>query len=264
MDKNFFNDYFDDEEDNENDELNYDDEYEDEMRHNNKTNGKTFTKGFLTALAICVVAIGAAVWTTINNVNSYLNPDVKTEVASDTDRDSTKVEVSSQASYVVESEAQVNATVKKEEDTVSGNHGSQRVVFTYTPVSGGKVICDYSENPVYNETLGDYRAHPAIDYAADVDTKVRCMGSGVVKDIYYDDMLGNVVVVEHSESVSSFYCGLAKTTLVQKGEVISAGDFVGTVYAIPAETSSQSHIHIAVKKDGEWISAEDFMKSNEN
>ncbi len=262
MDKNFFNDYFDDE--NEDEEQDTEDEYEEESGHNNKTSGKTFTKGFLTALAICIVAIGAAVWTTVNNVTSYLNPEVKTEVASETDQDSQNSDTSTEASYIVESDAQVNATVSSAESNSESSQSNQKVVFTFTPVNGNKIICDYSEDPVYNETLGDYRAHPAIDYAAEVDDKVRCMGSGVVKDIYYDNMLGYVVVVEHSESVSSYYGGLAKTTLVQKGEVVSAGDFVGTVYAIPCETSSEAHVHVAVQKDGEWVSPEDFMKSNEN
>ena len=71
VDKKFFNDYFDD------DSENYDDEYEEELSHNNKKSGKTFTKGFVTALSICGVAIGAALWTTVDNVNSYLNPEIQ-------------------------------------------------------------------------------------------------------------------------------------------------------------------------------------------
>lgn len=263
MDKDFFDKYFDD------DDQDSEDEYDEEQEHNNKTGGKTFTKGFLTALAICVVAIGAAVWTTVNNISTYLNPEVKINSASETDLD-TESEITYEPDTPIvdeaaaASDAQVNATVSGvKTENESDTDTEEKVIFTVKPVSGD-VICDYSEAPVYNETLKDYRAHPAIDYAASVDDKVRCMASGVVKDIYCDEMLGNVVVVEHSSSICSMYCGLAKTALVQVGDEVTAGDFVGTVYAIPCETADKAHVHVAATKDGNWINPEDLMKSNEN
>lgn len=249
MDKQFFDDHFEDD--------NYDD-YDDASARSRKS-GKTFTKGFLTALAICMVAIGASVWTTVKNVRSYLYPDVELPLSSDTDCDISSETHSTLASYVVESDVPVNAEVsgvKKSDDN--------KVVFTYSPVSSKKIINEYSEDPVYNETLSDYRAHPAVDYKADIDDKVRTMGMGVVKKIYYDDLLGYVVVVEHSSNVESYYCGLAKTTFVQTGEVLNAGDFIGTVYSIPCETSLKPHVHVAVKENGVWVNPDKFMKSNEN
>ena len=162
MDKQFFDEYFDSE--------SYDEQ--DDTPHTKK-DGKTFTKGFLTALAICLVAIGASVWTTVKNVHSYLYPDVELPISSDTDCDVNSDKSSALPSYVVESDVQVNAEVsgvKKSDD--------KKVVFTYTPVNGNQIITEYSEDPVYNETLGDYRAHPAIDYGADIDDKVRTMAMG--------------------------------------------------------------------------------------
>ena len=259
MVKNFFNDYFD-----ENEQNNPDDEYEEDSEPNRKGNGKTFTKGFVTALSICMVAIGAALWTTVNNVNSYLNPEIATYRTSDTDLDNSS-RTSSTVSYIVDEEAQVNATVSGVKNDKKSDKkdeaATEPVVFTAKPIKNKSVINDYSEIPVYNATLGDYRAHTGIDYEADVDDKIRTMGNGVVKDIYNDDMLGTVVVVEHSDSVESYYCGLAQTTLVQMGEVISAGDFVGTVYAIPGETAEPSHVHVAVKENGKWVNPNKFFKN---
>ena len=184
VDKNFFNDYFDDE--NEQDLFDGGDEYEDDDEHSNRKNGKTFTKGFLTALAICMVAIGAALWTTVNNVNSYLNPEVKTYESSDTDLDDNSSSSSSDMSFEVD-DAQVNAVVSSvnddKKDDKKEEKKTDKVVFTSSPINNKKIICEYSEAPVYNKTLGDFRAHPGIDYEADVDDKVRAMGSGVVKNI---------------------------------------------------------------------------------
>ena len=241
MNKDFFDEEFDDDED-------YD---QDEFGVGKKP--VLFTKGFLTALAVCMVAIGAAVWTTVSGVQSYLNPTVTVYENSETDDD----EVESLP------EVRVNAAVsgvKPDSDT----DPDKPVSFNCEPVKNSKLLCGYSETPIYSETLGDYRAHTGIDYAADAGDKVRAMGQGVVKEIYTDDLLGNVVVIEHSESVQSYYCGLARTALVQAGEVVSAGDFVGTVYAIPGEAAEQAHVHIAVKENGRWVDPHKFMKTGNN
>ena len=65
---------------------------------------------------------------------------------------------------------------------------------------------------------------------------------------------------KHSRNVCSYYCGLAKTALVQAGEVVDAGTFVGTVYAIPGEAAEQAHVHVAVKENGRWVDPRKFMK----
>ncbi len=241
MNKDFFDDFIEDDDDQE--------EQEEEREP------KTFTKGFLTALAVCLVAIGAAVWTTMSSVSSYLNPTVTITESSDTDADL----ILSEPEKKEKTEAQVNATVsgvKADSDTDT----DKPVVFNCEPIKNKPVLLGFSEAPVYNETLGDYRAHTGIDYAAEIDDKVRAMGKGVVKDIYCDDLLGNVVVIEHSRNVCSYYCGLAKTALVQAGEVVDAGTFVGTVYAIPGEAAEQAHVHVAVKENGRWVDPRKFMK----
>ena len=242
MDKKFFNDYFDET-----------DPYDDEDEIDAPTS-KTFTKGFITALSICLVAIGAALWTTVHNFNSYLTPKTSEESSSESHISSS---VESQPSVpVLDSDVQVNADVSN-----AKKDKTKKVVFTSYPINNKKIINDYTESPVYDPTLKDFRAHPGIDYEAEVDDKVRAMGSGVVKNIYYDDMLGTVVMIEHSDSVQSYYCGLAKTTLVQMGEVVSAGDFVGTVYAVPGESALASHVHVAVKENGKWVNPKKFMKT---
>ena len=239
VNKDFFDDYFDDE--------------NEETEENEKvTAPKLLTKGFLSALAVCLIAIGAALWTTIDNVRSYLNPTVTVERSSDSAMILPKEDTPS----VTASEAPVAANISKAE---SKTQKDKQVVFNCMPVKNKKLLKDYSETPVYNETLSDYRAHTGLDFEADIDDKVRVMGKGVVKDIYYDDLLGNVVVVEHSESVESYYCGLARTALVQVGDVVNAGDFVGTVYAIPGEAADRAHVHVEVKENGRYVDPRKFM-----
>lgn len=259
MNKDNFDKYLDG---NDDDDFSFDDEYEDEYEHKNKKSGKTFTRGFLTALTICLVAIGAAVWTTVNNVNTYLHPNVSTESfigSSDTDND-----ISNESSAGSEPENQaVAANIASDAENTTDTASEYSVKFIAKPMNT-EILQDYSEDPVYNSTLKDYRAHPAIDYAANVDDKVRCMGNGTVTDIYNDEMLGYVAVVKHSDNVESYYCGLARTVLVQVGDKVTGGDFIGTVYSIPSETAEKPHVHIAVKENGQWVNPEKFYKTEIN
>ncbi len=279
MDKDFYKKYFsgddpfeelpDDEEDDssassDNDYDEYDDDEENDEDYDDYDGRHSpLSRGFLAAMAVCVVAVGAAVWTTISSVNTYLSTEAGTS-----DTEST-ASVSSQVSSV-ESTAQVAAVVSGETadtDTDTDTDGSTDTdtsapTFTVKPVNS-EIIEDYSETPVYNATLGDYRAHTGIDYAAEVGDKVRCMAKGVVTDIYYDDMMGYVVAVRHSGGVVSYYCGLSKTALVQVGDEVSAGDYVGTVHTIPCETAGSSHVHVAVQCDGEWVSPEVYMQGED-
>lgn len=236
MNKDFFDDYFDD-----------DDDPVGEDEEVSKT-PKLFTKGFMAALAVCMVAVGAAVWTTVSSVNSYLEPSVVLSESTDSE------------SKAIEQEAKVNAPIAsaKMEDSDT----DEEVEFRCEPIKNKRMMQKYSETPIYSKTMGDYRAHAGIDYEANIGDKVRAMGKGVVKDFYHDDLLGNVLVIEHSESVESYYCGLAKTALVQPGDVVSAGDFVGTVYAIPGEAADNAHVHVAVKQNGSWVDPQKFMKAS--
>lgn len=260
MDKENFDKYLDDSDDL-NEAFEEEEEYDDD-EHSNKSGGKTFTRGFLTALAICIVAIGAAVWTTVSNVNTYLNPQVDTK--SENSQDSADNDANSSdnsLSSIFPAEAQVAATVSGIKVQSSVPEEDSVVSFVSLPINS-EIIQDYSETPVYNKTLKDYRAHPAIDYKASIDDKVKCMGNGTVCDIYYDEMLGNTVVIEHSDSIKSYYCGLAKTALVQVGDKVSGGDFIGTVYSTPCETAEKPHVHIAVTENGKWKNPQDYFKAD--
>ena len=245
MNKDFFDNYFDDNNDDSEDRLGCDNISDDDDMYQKP---KLFTKGFLAALAVCMVAVGAAVWTTVSSVNSYLEPPVALDQHSDSESDT------------LEKEALVNAPIvsEKTSDTVS----DMPVTFNCEPIKNKRMMQKFSEIPIYSKTMDDYRAHAGIDFEANIGDKVRAMGKGVVKDFYHDDLLGYVVVVEHSDTVDSYYCGLAKTALVQPGDVVNAGDFVGTVYAIPGEAADNAHVHVAVKENGKWVDPQKFMKSS--
>ena len=77
--------------------------------------------------------------------------------------------------------------------------------------------------------------------------------SNTVKSVYNDVMLGNVVCVEHIGGYTAYYCGLTDTPNVSEGDIVYAGDTVGYVGIVPLEMLDESHLHLEVQKNGEYI-----------
>lgn len=117
------------------------------------------------------------------------------------------------------------------------------------PVTG-EVQAAYSAGaPVYSETMKDWRIHTGTDLAAQPGEEVKACANGLVKETRADRMLGNVIVVEHGDYVFS-YCGVSEDFQVQEGDVVTKGQTLGTVTAVPFEAAEQPHLHLEVRRDG--------------
>lgn len=125
---------------------------------------------------------------------------------------------------------------------------------TFIRPSKGSVLNDYSgEELVYSETMEDWRTHNGIDFAAAEGDQVIAAGSGAVKKVYKDDLLGITVEIEHSNGVISRYSGLQSLDFIAEGKTVSAGDIIGGVGANGSlELESEPHLHFEVIKNGEY------------
>ena len=117
------------------------------------------------------------------------------------------------------------------------------------PVESEEILLAYSEDPVYSETMRDYRAHMGVDYAAAHGETVKAVANGLVKETYTDMLLGNTIVIEHG-AYEVRYCGLGETFLVEPGEIVSAGQDIGSVTAAPFESAMDAHLHLEATEDG--------------
>lgn len=116
-----------------------------------------------------------------------------------------------------------------------------------------EIIKEYSSDTlIYSDTFCDWRKHDGIDIAADKGEKVLCAGAGKVKKVYTDDMLGKVVAVNHGNKIVTYYCGL-ETVQVQKGDVLTLGQTIGTLGEIPSESADKPHLHFYVQKDSKTV-----------
>lgn len=274
-------------------------------------NGKRFSEnkarknGFYLALAVCLVAVGIAAWSTYDAVHSYVAPqgddssvqqgessllqsDINTEdptalkqaastqkpaketvgeVTSKTEKDNDtadKPESTPTATPTPEAEVLAESEELQAEQQVPVNAPlyeiSEQMMY---PVEGEQVLKAYSAGaPVYSQTMKDWRVHCGTDLAAEPNGQVCACANGVVKSAYTDSMLGNVMVIEHGD-YEVYYCGLGENFLAAEGDIVTKGQAVGSVTAVPSESAEQTHLHIEVKRDGVYLNPEEVLSGRE-
>lgn len=120
------------------------------------------------------------------------------------------------------------------------------------PVSG-RVLNAYSgDELVYNKTLGDWRTHNGIDYAAHEGEAVPSPVDGSVVLAGADGSWGPVVAVKDSAGRVWRLCGVASPK-VKEGDTVSAGQVLGTVGSVSCECAEESHLHLEVKQGDSYL-----------
>lgn len=119
----------------------------------------------------------------------------------------------------------------------------------------GEISHEFSNGElVKSETLGVWKTHDGVDILCDLGTEVRSMSEGVVKEIKDDPLWGIYVIVEQSNGLDVQYCGLAKDLNVKAGQEVKQGEILGkTSDTNQCEILQQPHLHLGVKRGGQWI-----------
>lgn len=263
-------------------------------------NGKRFSQekarknGFYLALAVCLVAVGVAAWSTYDAVNGVAEPantdptssqlfqqqaeEVRSSqtVSAQPEEDQDPEEPASSAAPTPTPSPQTQETAgavasQPEEGPESGEeqppeseaaqpeqipaNGPLYAISTQLqyPVQSQEVMKAYSAGaPVYSDTMKDWRIHAGLDLAAQSGETVAACGNGMVLSTYTDPMLGNVVVVQHGDFDFS-YCGLGENFQVAEGDIVTQGQAIGAVTAVPAESADEPHLHLEVQRDGVYL-----------
>jgi murein DD-endopeptidase MepM/ murein hydrolase activator NlpD len=98
--------------------------------------------------------------------------------------------------------------------------------------------------------------HPGVDFAAKEGTKVRVTADGTVSFVGWDDVYGNLVVVDHKNGYVTYYGHNSKI-------LANLGDFVkrGEVIALSGNSgrSSAPHLHYEIRNHDIPINPKDFL-----
>lgn len=219
--------------------------------------------GFFTAFSICLVAVGLALWSTYSSIGGFENANVTeptyeavytpteqagNEIEGVTVAETQPAEQSATSSVYEEPEQE---TEEAEPEAYEGDDEGLQTVLQVNasliyPIESASIMKEYSENAVYNETMGDYRAHTGVDFIAEEGDNVLAMSDGTVEKIYTDELYGNVIQVKNG-NFSVYYFGVSDTMYCTEGTEVSKGDIIAKVGEIPCEIKDGYHIHIEVR-----------------
>lgn len=217
-------------------------------------------KGMAVAVVLGVAAVSIASLTAYHQTMSRLTP---TESDSTSDvwvfepDDESSVPANNNADDVPKDSVTGSAEAAGSDVTAEAEEANKPVVIearNIMPVDG-EVSHPFSNGElVKSETLGVWKTHDGCDILCPLGTEVKSMSSGVIKEISEDPLWGVCVIAEQENGLEVHYCGLAKELDIKTGQNVSEGQIIGkTSDTCQAEIVQESHLHLAVKRGGEWI-----------
>lgn len=129
------------------------------------------------------------------------------------------------------------------------------------PTNGRNLQGFTGDELVYDHTMNDWRTHNGIDLSGEKGTPVAAPANAAVVDVKVDPQWGNVVELRRDD-VLMRVCGLQQVD-VKAGDQVKAGDEIGILGEIPAESAMEHHVHVEVIKEGRYLDPETFFKKAE-
>jgi murein DD-endopeptidase MepM/ murein hydrolase activator NlpD len=229
--------------------------------------------GFYIALLVCVTAAGVVGYFALRSEPEETVPTVENEpiqqesTVTAATQETTPVEpVIAQHSVVVTTPT-VGSAKKTTEDTTET--AAPAVIQEEEPEAtwqvvwplAGETVATFSLSELrYDATLGDWRTHDGLDIQADALTEVVSAAAGTVVSVTEDNLLGNMVVIDHGNGYVTTYASLHPETEVEEGDTVAAGQAIGAVSNTSlTEAALGAHLHFAVEKDGVSVDPEELL-----
>ena len=128
------------------------------------------------------------------------------------------------------------------------------VIEFIVPVANATSIGDYSEQMVFNGTLGRFTAHLAIDFFAPEGTDVLAVYGGTIESVETTLLQGTTITIDHGNGLKTVYNSLADGDTVSVGQTVTKGQVIGQVSVTNRqEYKDGAHLHFQVIEDGEII-----------
>ena len=119
------------------------------------------------------------------------------------------------------------------------------------PVEGKLGAAFTNGNLIYSQTLEEWTSHKGIDILVAEGTAVKAALSGVVTEVYKDEMWGIVIIIDHGDGLMTKYANLSTDTMVEEGMSVNKGDVISNVgRTAPIEMMEESHLHFEIISDG--------------
>lgn len=135
------------------------------------------------------------------------------------------------------------------------------VIIFDMPVAGGSVIKDYvGASVVYNQTLGLYTGHKAIDFGAEEGAEVFCVYDGVIESVEISKVNGTSITVDHGDGLKTVYNSIEAIDGIEEGLTVKKGDVLGLVSTNnKTEHLDGAHLHFEVWENGAKIDPNKYL-----
>lgn len=121
------------------------------------------------------------------------------------------------------------------------------------PVNGNVLITYNMDRTVYFATLKAYKYNPGIVMSAAEGDVITAAASGVVKEVFYNEEIGNAVRIDIGRGYEAVY-GQLKDIQVSAGSVVNVGTVLGYIAAPTKYYSVEGcNAYFALEKDGQPV-----------
>ena len=128
---------------------------------------------------------------------------------------------------------------------------SMRKAFLRAPLEFTRISSGFNLRRMH-PILNEFRAHPAIDYAAPIGTPVRTVGDGTVTFAAFNGGSGNMVKIQHRNGYETWYLhlnGFARG--IRKGARVNQGQLIG--YVGTTGLSTGPHLCFRMRLNGQYV-----------
>ena len=124
---------------------------------------------------------------------------------------------------------------------------SMRKAFLRAPLEFTRISSNFNPNRRH-PVLNTIRAHRGVDYAAPTGTPIRAAGDGKVTFRGVQGGYGNVIVVQHSNNITTLYGHMSRFAGAKVGSRVKQGDVIG--YVGKTGLATGPHLHYEYRVNG--------------
>lgn len=232
----------------------------------NKTSNFFKKEGFYVILFVCLCIVATVAAVTVNNNRLVKNSALKQADA--VQQDSTKEipKVAEQPSNNYQNALQVKKDSKSNTTTNSSSAStsvSTNVDTSFCKPVEGTIGRAYSENPVFWDSTGSYRANLGIDIKTTLGKPVYAVLGGKVESINSSTADGVEIVINHQNGLKTVYSNLDPKVNVKSGQFVKKGLQIGTVGKTTLRSAYENygdHLHFAVMKGDSFVNPAKYVK----
>lgn len=139
------------------------------------------------------------------------------------------------------------------------------VVVFDMPIKNATILKDYvADGVVYNQTLGLYSGHKAIDFSAPEGSVVFACYDGVIENITTSKLEGTTLTLDHGNGLKTVYNNIEVNEELSIGDSVKKGSELGKVSNNNrTEYKDGAHLHFEVIENGSKIDPNKYLLTEE-